>query len=528
MKKERGPLHPAMVPEQENHKTQKGSIVKVKYLIALGAITACTNLAAETYSNKTYLTTHPVINNLALEYATWNPSISKTAVTKHGGTLQVSGMYQHTTDRSQMGKYFGYWATNAKEYRDYIQVDNYAGNFQQTNDAIWSEYIVRDQNAPATNLSDKIQFRPNQEVFSARFDYHHNLDKVANGLFFEFSLPVMKIKNTMNPTRIGTTFTSIKIVQAGIAHQSTGKTLFDFLSGDVYEITTEENLQDPLKAAKIVNSQSRSGIADLSAKLGFNLINKETRRAGISALVTMPTGNRPTGEYIFEPLCGNCHWGLGGALDANFQLWTNKATTVSFATNITTQYFVEEIEKRTLGIKRDDGTSVPFGQYYAIGQRRLAKVFPFANVSNQELKVTPGLVSEGLFSMIAAFKKLNIALGYNIFLKQKERVTLNQAWANNTYAIASTAYSGTTIFGTNPNHLDQNIMNARQTIDDKNIDLNAVATPTQISHKVVASLSYLSRDHNPLLFGVGGSYEIGQNNAAPSSYALWVQASCAF
>lgn len=494
------------------------------------AVIAHTNTAnGTTYSNKTFLSTRPTLNNLALSHTTWNKSLAKTIATKHGGTLQVSGLYQHTTDKKNLGQYFGCWAPNAQEYRDYFEVSNAV--FANAGDAAWAPNIVYNYaggggNPAQNHFSDKIQLRPYQEIMSARFDYYQNLDKIAQGFFFEFSLPVVSIKNVIDPQSIATAATPINLAN----HDARGKTLLDYLKGTVAHQSDAhaEYIQNTLNASKIVNSRCRTGISDLSTKLGFNIFNTKTRRLGISALATIPTSNRPTGEYLFEESCGNGHhWGLGGGIDTLLQLWHNSKASISCAANITTQYLFKDTEKRTLGIKKADGTALAFGQYYAVAQKRLAKVVPFANISTQDLHVTPGVLGEGLFTMTAALKSLNFTIGYNLFVKQKEDVQLTHAWENNTYALPNPReYHTDAIFPQADNNYNDNNP-LRTYINDTNIDFNAVTTPTQISHKLIGALSYVP-EIGAFTFDVGGSYEYGHNNAAPSAYAIWLKTSYLF
>lgn len=519
--------------------------MNARHLLALIA-SQCTNLAATT-SNRTFLMPRAPLQNMALEQATWHRQVGSTVQTYHGGTLQITGMYQHSANKGDLGKYFGYYAPKAQEFRDYINVVNSSGHdtnggmkdqpdFDTTiGDNTWAEYIVHNTGSTINNLADKLQFRPTQEISSVRLDAYKNFDEVARGLFFSASLPLSHVKNSMGLTRIGT-FSPINIAPT---HPAYGKTLFDFFAGDVYNFDTTNNkemLQYPLNYAKIDGSRHRTGFSDLATTLGYKIINKKDHWVGLGLNMVVPTGNRPTGEYVFEPLLGNAgHWAFGGSLDATFKLWhKHDGNSVSCSTVVRALYLLPATEKRTLGMRKDDGTSIPFGVYYAVGRLFAHPVTPFANVSTQDLKVEPKLQVEGLCNLNFNFKTIDLNVGYNIFAKQRETIALKHAWNNDTYAIAFEDYTtfssplfGQTNFG-DKTQVDSNIMGKKQPINEQNLDFRAATAPSLVSHKFYGTLSYTSKDKTPLLFGIGGSYEFGSANTGIDNYALWLQSSLAF
>lgn len=57
---------------------------------------------------------------------------------------------------------------------------------------------------------------------------------------------------------------------------------------------------------------TKVGCADLSVVLGCNVVNEEKGFCMVGVKATLPTGNVPTAEYIFEPIFGRGgYWGLG-------------------------------------------------------------------------------------------------------------------------------------------------------------------------------------------------------------------------
>ena len=64
--------------------------------------------------------------------------------------------------------------------------------------------------------------------------------------------------------------------------------------------------------------RSRTGLADIDAILGYNMVENDYGHFGIFLMTVVPTGNRPKAKFIFEPLVGNGrHWEFGGGLSGH-------------------------------------------------------------------------------------------------------------------------------------------------------------------------------------------------------------------
>jgi len=63
-------------------------------------------------------------------------------------------------------------------------------------------------------------------------------------------------------------------------------------------------------------------VADVEGVLGWNFACDDECYIGLNVRATAPTGTRPKGEFLFEPIIGNGkHWELGGGLTSHAQLW---------------------------------------------------------------------------------------------------------------------------------------------------------------------------------------------------------------
>ncbi|MCF7899359.1 hypothetical protein K9L05_01790, partial [Candidatus Babeliales bacterium] len=131
------------------------SIFKSKFI--LSSLFLCLlypNLFGKTHTNKTFLTPRNVSQNIPLEFSTWRTQLFKTKKDKIKGSFQAATFYQKSTNKSDLGKYFGIYASTAGENRNYLNVDHSgaAKSGMTDPDALWAYYTA--------HLSDPSAFYP--------------------------------------------------------------------------------------------------------------------------------------------------------------------------------------------------------------------------------------------------------------------------------------------------------------------------------------------------------------------------------
>jgi len=71
--------------------------------------------------------------------------------------------------------------------------------------------------------------------------------------------------------------------------------------------------------------------ADLEMVAGWNFVCCEDRHFGINFRASAPTGNKPKGHFLFEPIVGNGHhWEVGGGLSMHKTAWRHNDSDASF------------------------------------------------------------------------------------------------------------------------------------------------------------------------------------------------------
>jgi hypothetical protein len=487
---------------------------------------------------------------MAMEYTGWHKQWRKMLGNRWGGTLQATGFYQASTNKTDLGKYFGKYnsatgptLTNpyAGQIQDFIDVRNRPALSATNNEWAFlldSDSIIHDfanngvgNIAAADRLNVKGTFRPKQTSYGIRLDYHQKLDKLAKGLYFKVTAPVVHVKNDMRVCYSGAK-TSQKLPWS-----TTDVTLANYLAGSV-EVT---GTQKKLTHAKICGSDSTTGVADVKVTLGYNFLYKEHKHCGVRASLVIPTNDTPDGVKLFDAELGlRGHWALGLGVDAAFELWQHGNKSLEFVGAIDGLYVLPETEKRTLGFKYTDtlannalngagaisaGKLVPMGWYMLGGQSGKKEVFPLANVLTQDVGVRPGWQVEGLASLAFNWTDFTFDLGYNLFAKERESV-MEKSWADDTYARTDIDYDPASNFSSS----DKFINGHTTWIQREHLVTEVATTPVVVTHKIFGGASYAFNSWEyPLMLGLGASWEFTQGtNSALDGYALWAKIALTF
>ena len=67
----------------------------------------CGTAGAKTYTDKSFLMPRPHGVNLAMEATTWHKQTAMIDENKFGGTVQLTGFYDKSDNKNELGHYFG-------------------------------------------------------------------------------------------------------------------------------------------------------------------------------------------------------------------------------------------------------------------------------------------------------------------------------------------------------------------------------------------------------------------------------------
>lgn len=462
-----------------------------KLLLGLVAVMAVGSASPKTYTGKNFLKRRSVNDDMAMEYTGWHKLFRDVPEKSWGINLQATGFFKGSTNDTALGRYFGQrneytsipgttggsneyqsrimdmiWIKARPEHISFFSADlilesderhfmldpammihnprqQFLGDLN--NDGTVDTYLAFNRGI-TEQIDAELKLRPKVTSYGVVLDYHQKIDKLAKGLFFKVSVPVVCAKHDLNLDYKGDRL-SQAVPYATNSDTNKGKTFHikDYFKG-CFTIT---GTQSALTHAKIDGARSKTGVADVDLTLGYNFLYKKHKNCNVSVNLTIPTTDSPDGRYLFEPTLGNAgHWSAGVGLDGAFEIWESGNKSLEFVGSAKYKYLFDATEKRTLGLKYSNkysnplvaGKEAPMAKYYLAGELNKQGLFPLANVLTRRVGVTPGSQIELLGNFVFNWDKFSFDLGYNLFAKEGESVTLKEKWPSATYAIADPDY----------------------------------------------------------------------------------------
>lgn len=508
--------------------------MRTLFLIIAGFSLACMPLNALERNRKTYLSSRTVLDQLPLEYGTYQDQVyRKKSSPSQKTTLQAALFYQATTNDKEVGAHFG-----KSEDCNSFSIIKAAPTPADAN-AVLSRWLIHNaNNEDARNREAILRFKPEESIIGMRIDLFQDLGNFFNNCFFQMSFPVMIIEHRLKSAITETAPAAVDPTAVTPATEPDALSLTNFFHGTFEEAegpekenVSLENLQEKLTKARIRKDHSRAGVGDIDFNFGYKVFQSDQRHLFVKVTLGVPTGNESCGNYLFEPICGNGgHVALGLGLDTGAQVWSDDRAVIKILGAARHKYLFEGTETRTPGVK-----GLPLGQYYLaarLNNKLKDPLFPAANVITQKLLIKPGHQLEGMIAGSFSCSNFVADAGYNLFWKDSENVWFKR-WKDNVYGIVPQTFNVQTDTllavkpTSNPAITDKE---AVKLLNKENLDLDAVRTPAFFTHTIFASFGYNYKccDHTTIFVGIGGSYELATDDDIFDRYSVWLKAGVSF
>lgn len=198
--------------------------------------------------------------------------------------------------------------------------------------------VIVDENG----IAGKISINPKVQQIGSDFALHYAYAKDKNSFFFDLRAPVvgMKVRHNLQENPVarpnehnfidqvtnpgGLAIELIDIFYPTPANRYSSASQY-FLGGtptcDLLDGSL--NRMIALKYGKILSgTQTVVRVADIALTLGYQWISKSQNTTALGVIVTAPTGNTPTAQYMLEPVVGRAGaWAVGGQLQGCYNLW---------------------------------------------------------------------------------------------------------------------------------------------------------------------------------------------------------------
>jgi len=406
-------------------------------------------------------------------------------------SCKITGFYSSSTNDKGLGRYFGVNNTNA------IRFDEQAG--QETD--VFLGYLLHDVDIDETQQTMVLepQYKSAGMIVSALFSF----PKIFKGLSFSVVFPVSSVTTDINPKFCDTKDDQLRAYLLG-----------NFVSTDPVK------LQTALTRARFAKETTASGISDIELYISYAWQDcSYFLRMGGG--VVIPTGNDPTGCFLFEPIYGNSdHVGISWFVDTTYLACERCGWQWYLSASCHYRYLLETEQKRTFSIK-----GKPFSQYYLLGKKGndSKPLIPAANVTTLQADIKGGNNFEALLatSLRHKTKGLSLELGYMVYVYQGECIKLNKdcQLEEKTYALAAPDFDTSQVFGENPDDFDSGLLD--DYIRLKDLDIDSAQTPGSASHKLFVTLKKeLCMDHLSGSLDLHGFYETLSCNAGVELWGI--------
>jgi hypothetical protein len=376
--------------------------------------------------------------------------------------------------------------------------------------------------ATGTSYTSTIQFRPRQSTVGFGFDWKQYLGRCdCKKWWVEASFPVINVRNDMHLTE---TMVAIVGPQA-IGIYTPFASMIQAFEGNDFATSSTAVLQ----FGKINGCRQTTGVADVELKLGYDYLNDECCEFGGYVGVVIPTGNKPKGEYVFEPIVGNNHhWGITFGSNFGAEIWSKCDRTLRFEFETNGRYLFRNTQTRTMDLKFR-----PWSRYLLVIPSCAANPTPGSldnavnavNYLTQKVYVKPHFQKDLNTALVYNACGFEAELGYNFWARESEKVSLKTPWVPSIAAIDVTGDPAcinrlSNIGQDNPGAAVP--CNSGSIIQGYNLDLESAAHPCTISNIIYGSLGYAWDSICwPVFVGIGGSYEFTSENTSLQRWTVW-------
>jgi hypothetical protein len=365
-------------------------------------------------------------------------------------------------------------------------------------------------------------------IFHGRKGFCQNEEK-ERGFWASVSFPVTRVQNKLN-------------LKENVTNDGGGVDVTD--SPAAVANMTEAFRQSAWNYGKIVcDKLSKTGVADVELKIGYEWLEHEPCHLESYVGIVIPTGNKPKGEYVFEPVVGNGkHFGLmwGGSVGMNFYEDEARDRVLRMELAAHSQYLFSREQVRSFDVKYKPWSRY-MGVYSSLADATEANGLatpafqanyqtPGINIFTRPVDVTPGFSHNVTSAITYSCKKIYGEIGCNVFARQDECLELACSFPAD---VAFKALAGGGETSQIRNITGKQVLdNAGQialanyettVLKESDLDLNSAASPAFMSYTLYGSIGYRCDDHKyPIVAALGGSYEGAvETNGAVDRWTVW-------
>lgn len=303
---------------------------------------------------------------------------------------------------------------------------------------------------PST-FSGSFNVKPSVKDFFIDFDFYSGLDEWFCGGYFRVYAPFVHTRwnlafceadHTITST-VGYTqgyFDSVEVPSANLL-----QSFSEYAAGGTPALTAATSVKPQgLKFAKITKcKQTKNGLGDLRAELGWNFWQSDCYHLGLNIQAAAPTGTKRRAEFLFDAVVGNGHhWELGGGITGHYTFWSDESESRHFGVYLDANFthLFKATEQRTFDLKGKpnsrymlaaqlgantqnlNGSNVVGGANPTLSKAQFTGVYtPVANLTTFDIKVSTGVQADVVAWFNYTSCNWSWDFGYNFYGRSKEK-----------------------------------------------------------------------------------------------------------
>lgn len=317
-----------------------------------------------------------------------------------------------------------------------------------------------------TDFQSIVKFDPQVTNFLIDFNVYLGLNDWAPGTYvnifapFVFSAWRLRMQETVLD-RGSQGYVPGYFAPSAIARNNLLNNFTEFISFSKKPVLADNVIYCPLERSKISpDTLKKVGFADLHFVLGRNFVYDEEYHIGLNVRATIPTGNRPQGIFLFEPMIGNGHfYELGAGVSGHAIIWRDQACARewSFYLEAWVTHMFETTQCRSFDLKGADNSrymlaqlmtenitgglnggllnTVPKAQFNRV-------VTPLANLTTLPVGVAVVWQADVTLMFNYYTDGLEFDFGYNYWMRRPESITLSKDVCNGLFRQLKFAVKG--------------------------------------------------------------------------------------
>ncbi len=393
-------------------------------------------------------------------------------------------------------------------------------------DIMYRDLVARNFNIKTkrNTFKSRVCFEPRQRVIGFGITYKQLL---TCNWWIELSGPFVQVENTMGLTENIIDNGGGPVNELGLDNSPR--------VGSMIEAFNQPNWQFGHITTRTLRKR---GIADIEFKVGRTtyICDSETAYMSSFAGFLIPTGNKPQGKFVFEPIVGhNHHFGFLYGTYMGFELWCYNGHRIGLELANNSMYLLPNHQVRSFDVRNKQWSR--YQELYrnkAQAEEAAATQNPNSgtsgiNVFTQCVTVRPRFQTDFNSGFLYSYDRFLVEAGWNFFARQAEKVEL--MWERKPAIKDITGMGKTNRARTIQENFPGSALPLSEFrfISKSELLLDSAAHPAVLSNILYITIgAHLNTGCSIIILGLGGSYEFSFINTTLRRWLAWGKLAVSF